>query len=557
MFSVKNSQDELSSFLIKSGLISNLISEQAIESAKQQKITYISYLVQNKLLSSQCIFDFCKNFFGLTTFDLKKYDFKWLKNSNLTYGILKHAHAIPLNIDNEILHVGISDPTNRNGLDVFSFHSGKSIKPVLVLEDQLSELLDNISNHKLINNGLEFSLIDKINLEENLHLIQENTANYDEPLIRFVDNIILSSLNVSASDIHIEPYKEYCRIRYRKDGVLHELTEIPILLASRLISRLKILANLDISERRLPQDGRFHLHHHDFRINTCPTLFGEKVVLRILNASNNDFNIENLGMDENQKKLFIKKISQPQGLILVTGPTGSGKTLTLYSALNFLNTTEKNISTVEDPIEIQLHGINQINVQPKVGLEFSTILRTILRQDPDIIMIGEIRDRETAEIAIQAAQTGHLVFATLHTNSAVEAIVRLQSMNISIFNIANALSLIIGQRLIRKLCPYCKQTEVVSQNILSEFNIPPINSELFSAVGCEQCLNGYYKRVGLFELLPISAALSQLISSNATVHQLQQQADHENFISLKNTGIQLVIKGVTSLSELNRILSLA
>lgn len=390
--------------------------------------------------------------------------------------------------------------------------------------------------------------------DESRKTIQENSVNYDEPLIKFVDHIIKHALQQAASDIHIEPYETFCRIRYRQDGILYEIAEIPIHLSARLVTRLKVMAKLDIAERRLPQDGRFQLHQIDIRINTCPTLFGEKVVLRLLEGNKASLDIDDLGFNETQKTLFLNKISRPQGLILVTGPTGSGKTVTLYSALKYLNTSEKNISTVEDPVEIQLHGINQLHVNPKINLTFSTALRTFLRQDPDIIMIGEIRDSETAEISIQAAQTGHLVLSTLHTNNAIEAITRLQSMGIPPYNITSAISLIIAQRLIRKLCARCKQPEIISQQALRDLGFSTSsNLQLYRAVGCQHCLQGYHGRIGIYEFFSITDSIAQLIMSNANTHVIAEQAKREGYITLQHTGYEKVINGITSLTEINRV----
>lgn len=357
-------------------------------------------------------------------------------------------------------------------------------------------------------------------------LLQSNLAHFDEPTIIHLNHIMDNAIQKSASDIHFEPYENHCRIRLRCDGILYETCQLNNEFTARLITRLKIMARLDISERRLPQDGRFHIkkNNHDLidiRINTCPTLFGEKVVLRILDTHKISLAIDTLGFTEPQKELFLNKISKPQGMILVAGPTGSGKTVTLYSALHYLNTLQKNIVTIEDPIEIQLYGINQVNINPKIGLSFSTLLRTLLRQDPDIIMVGEIRDKETAEIAIQAAQTGHLVFSTIHTNHAIEVFARLQAMGIAYTNIIQSLSLIIAQRLVRKSCLH-----------------PHDNKNL-----CEHCLQGYQGRTGIYELLPIS---------HQTTPELLIQSD---YLSLRHIGLMKVAAGVTTLTEINRVLN--
>ncbi len=346
-----------------------------------------------------------------------------------------------------------------------------------------------------------------------------------DPLIILVNNMILQAVKQKASDIHIEPYINHYRVRYRQCGILYEMTEIPRTLSERFITRLKVLAKLDISERRLPQDGRFNLAQTDVRINTCPTLLGEKIVLRLLNSHPVSLNIHTLGFTENQKNLFTKTLTKPQGMILVAGPTGCGKTVTLYSGLQLLNTSERNISTVEDPVEIHLPGINQVNVQPKIGLTFSSVLKTFLRQDPDVIMVGEIRDVETATIAIQAAQTGHLVLSTLHANSAKEAFTRLLSMGISEYHLRHSLSLVIAQRLIRSLCVHCKQPETITHDKLAPF---------YRAKGCEQCLQGYEGRIGIYETLLLSS--------------------QEDYIPLREAGFALVTQGLTSLEEFHRVM---
>lgn len=366
-------------------------------------------------------------------------------------------------------------------------------------------------------------------------MIDENVT--DEPLIQLVDKTIKDAIQLSASDIHIEPFENYSRIRFRLDGILHEVKKIPLHLALRFVTRLKVIAKLDITERRLPQDGRFQLHNVDIRINICPTQFGEKIVLRLLNSNKISLNISNLGFSSAQKEMFLKHITRPQGLILVTGPTGSGKTVTLYAALNYLNSIEKNISTAEDPIEIQLPGINQININSKIGLEFSTILRTLLRQDPDIIMLGEIRDNETAHIAMQAAQTGHLVIATLHTNSAIETLTRLQYMGITPHDIIASVSLIISQRLVRKLCPHCKYKQ---------------NEHEYTGIGCLQCLKGYKDRTGIYEFFPVTEKVANDILQK-DINAIRQHIKSELHETLYESGLKLVQQGITSKMELHRV----
>jgi len=353
-------------------------------------------------------------------------------------------------------------------------------------------------------------------------------------VIDFLNQLVKQAIQQAASDIHIEPQEKHCRLRFRCDGLLREITTIPHTLATKLIARLKVMAKLDIAEKRLPQDGRVTLEQvtlSDIRISTCPTLFGEKTVLRLLDTKKTTLNLNALGLLPAQQTLLQKILAKPQGLILVTGPTGSGKTVTLYSALHSLNSAEKNISTVEDPVEIQLPGINQVNIHPKAGLHFTTVLRALLRQDPDILMIGEIRDAETANIAVQAAQTGHLVLSTLHTNSAIETLRRLQSLNIATHHLVHAVSLIIAQRLVRVRCPHCIPTE-----------------------NCPHCHQGYLGRTGIFELLPMTATLAELILANASPRELQQQAEQEGFLSLKQVATQKVAAKITTLDEIQRVI---
>jgi type IV pilus assembly protein PilB len=530
----------LASHLVYDGLLEYTIAEQAHQQAQQQNKHFVSYIVENKLINSETIVESCVKAFGLKSFNLSDFNAAWLNNLLIDATLLKRLHVIPLYKQNDILHLGISDPTDRSILDTITFHTGSRAQVMIVAEDKLNQLLNKYVNQTSINHSIQLNLMNQIAIEDKQLYIHENNVNYEEPLVQFVDNILKHAIQQSASDIHIEPYEHNCRIRYRQDGLLRETAEIPTQLALRIITRLKVLAKLDISERRLPQDGRFQFQQHDIRINICPTLFGEKIVLRLLNSSHLIHKISNLGLADSQLNLFLETISQPQGLILVTGPTGSGKTVTLYSALDYLNSEEKNISTVEDPIEIQLHGINQVNIHPKIGLQFSTVLRTLLRQDPDIIMIGEIRDLETAEIAIQAAQTGHLVFSTLHTNSAADAINRLNAMGIAEYNIKNSLSLIIAQRLIRKLCSYCKQPKSYSEETLNTmgFSGPYTSLHFYQAVGCQHCLQGYHGRTGIYELLPI----------------LKNQTHLPEFISLKQSGFNKALQGITSIMEINRVI---
>lgn len=380
----------------------------------------------------------------------------------------------------------------------------------------------------------------------------------DVSIVNLIDKILNDAISQHASDIHCEPYEELYRIRFRIDGLLYQVTTTQISLGQRLSARLKIMANLDIAEKRLPQDGRFTIkltnnQKQDCRLSTCPTMFGEKLVVRILNSINIPLDIKFLGLDEKEQQLFLKYIQMPQGLILVTGPTGSGKTITLYTALNILNQSTKNISTVEDPIEINLHGINQVEVNHKTGLSFSKALRALLRQDPNIIMIGEIRDLETAEIAIKAAHTGHLVLATLHTNSAASSLTRLLNMGIPAFNLATAVSLIIAQRLARKLCIYCRQEQILPTRVLMENNLEP-NTTPYTPQGCEHCIQGYHGRTAIFEMLPIATSISALIMQHCNIMEIEKQMSMLNIPTLRTIALRKIQAGITSLEEINRII---
>src|SRR5579872_3740163 len=404
--------------LINAGLLDKQIAHDAAYHAKIQEIPFIAYLVQHNIFTSQEILQACQKIFSLPVFDLNDYDES--STALLNAELIRQYRIIPLWKTNNILHVGMSDPTDQQATEAIAFHTGLVLQIFLIEEEQFSRFIDTFYGDHEVNKDLQKNLLRQITLDEKQHAIQDKIISYDEPLIKFVDNIILHAFQQNVSDIHIESYENSCRIRYRQHGILFPVNEIPQQLVDRIITRLKVMAKLNIAEKRLPQDGRFQLDNIDIRISTCPTHFGEKVVLRLLNSNHIALDIHQLGLTEQQQTLFINTISRSQGMILVTGPTGSGKTVTLYSALNYLNTSEKNISTVEDPVEIRLNGINQVNINSKIGLDFSNVLRAFLRQDPDIIMIGEIRDLETAEIAIQASQTGHLVLSTLHTNSRSE-----------------------------------------------------------------------------------------------------------------------------------------
>ncbi len=537
--------------LISAGVLDKNDACQAAHHAKVEQLPFITCLIQLNILTSQQILLACQKIFSLPIFDLNntKETYEFFLNAEL----IRQYRIIPLWKKNNILHAGISDPTDQSAIDAVAFHTRLIIKIFLICDDQLSQFINTHYGDIEANKHLQNNLLQQITLDEKPNAINDKIISYDEPLIKFVDNIIFHASQQNVSDVHIESYENCCRIRYRQHGILFLANEIPQPLATRIITRLKVMAKLNIAEKRLPQDGRFQLKNIDIRINTCPTQFGEKVVLRLLNSHYNSLELNQLGLKDNHLKLLIQNISRPQGMILVTGPTGSGKTVTLYSALNYLNKIEKNILTVEDPIEIRLPGINQVNINPKIGLDFSTVLRTFLRQDPDIIMLGEIRDIETAEIAIQASQTGHLVLSTLHTNSAIETITRMRAIGIPAYNIAESISLIIAQRLIRKLCDACKIPEKFNLNLFNIKNKKP-PEYIYKAKGCSHCFHGYKNRIAIYECLPMTEKISKAILAENDIHTLLALAKKEGFISLQDFAIDYLLEGSTTISEINRVL---
>ena len=540
-------QHDLATLLQQHHLLDAKTALTAKQNAERENIPFISYIVRNKLLSSQSILDFCHIHFNLPIFELKNYDLRWLIDSIINTELICQYHFIPLQQKHHHLELGMSDPTNHSAISAISFHTGFPIQPVLIDEIELDEFIMAHCRHKLLSTQLETTLT-KMDQTLNLNssssnLIESSDDDEEEPVIEFVNKLIIDAALKQISDIHIEPYENQCRIRFRQDGLLHIAANIPLHLANRITTRLKIMANLNIAEKRLPQDGHFLFKQErkfDVRVNSCPVPFGEKIVLRILDRKKTNLNIDDLGLDEFQKNLLLKKISNPQGLILITGPTGSGKTVTLYSILAHINQPEKNIVTVEDPIEIEMPGINQVNINPRIGLDFAVVLRSFLRQDPDIIMIGEIRDQETAKIALQAAQTGHLVFASLHTNNALDALMRLQTMGITCHHFKNSFSLIIAQRLIRIRCPFCKPslTESFSETIQP----------------CQHCHQGYNGRTGIFECLDITDELISILLTKSSKNKMNDFLRKNHWISLRDIGQEKIRNGVTTHEELERVL---
>ncbi len=504
--------------------------------------------------------------FGFPMLDLAAFDAEFLPSDLIDEDLLTKHHALPLIKRSNVVYVAIADPMNVVALDELKFKTNLTAEAIIVEDDKLhamiKQVLDTADNNWAGGADLEDDLEDlQVGLEDT-QVQQSATAEIDDtPVVRFVNSTLLNAIRRGASDIHFEIYEKVFRVRFRMDGILHEVAKAPHSLAQRVIARVKVMSRMDISERRIPQDGRIKLKISekraiDFRVNTCPTLYGEKIVLRILDPNSAKLGIDALGYDEEQKKLYLDALSKPYGMILVTGPTGSGKTVSLYTGLNILNTPDRNISTAEDPAEINMMGVNQVNVNPKVGLTFANALRAFLRQDPDVIMVGEIRDLETAEIAIKAAQTGHLVLSTLHTNDAPQTLTRLANMGVPSYNIASSVSLIIAQRLGRKLCDHCKATHDVPRDVLlaEGFAEGEIGSfPIYRAVGCDKCTGGYKGRVGIFQVMPISEEMGRIIMENGNALELAEQAKKEGIKDLRESGLDKVRAGLTSLEEINRV----
>ncbi len=549
------------------GLITEPDAIDAQIAARKKNVTLCSYFVDELSVDARRLAIAASEEFGLPLIDLSSFDVDTLSKDLLDEKLIQQHKAVPLLKRGNRLFVAVNDPMNHIGLDEIKFNTGIPTEPVLAEVDKLNSLIEAALS------ASDTSMQDMAGLDEDLENLdisaEEDEPGKDDavdgaddtPVVRFVNKVLLDAINKGASDIHFEPYEFIYRVRFRIDGVLQEIAKPPINMANRLTARIKVMSRLDISERRVPQDGRIKLKVSkkraiDFRVNTCPTLFGEKVVLRILDPSSAKLGIDVLGYEEKQKQAYLATLANPYGMILVTGPTGSGKTVSLYTGLNILNTEDRNISTAEDPAEINMPGVNQVNVNPKVGLDFSSALRAFLRQDPDVIMVGEIRDLETAEIAIKAAQTGHMVLSTLHTNDAPQTLSRLVNMGVAPFNIASAVSLIIAQRLARRLCENCKTIEDLPKEALLEegFKEDELDKlKLYKAVGCDKCNEGFKGRVGIYQVLPMSEEIGRIIMANGNAIQIADQAKKEGIEDLRDSALQKVRNGMTSLAEANRV----
>ncbi|MEW6729464.1 MAG: type IV-A pilus assembly ATPase PilB [Pseudomonadota bacterium] len=553
--------------LVQAGILSEQAAASAVSEAAKSKQSFLHVLAAEGKTNLARAAEIVALEFGLPLVELEAFDPAQLPLQAVKEDLLRKHKVLPLLQRGRKLFVAAADPTLQQALDEIRFASGLAIEPVIAPADRIATLLEKLlesSSSASMMQGLDDELgeLDVVEEAEAGKVTEADVS--DAPVVKFVNSILMQAIQKGASDIHFEPYEHTFRVRLRIDGELREIASGPQLKgwSDRIIARVKVMSRMDIAERRVPQDGRIKLavsktRAIDFRVNSCPTLFGEKIVLRILDPSSAKLGIDALGYEPEQKQLYLDALKKPYGMILVTGPTGSGKTVSLYTGLNILNTEDRNISTAEDPAEINMPGVNQVNVNPKAGLTFANALRAFLRQDPDVIMVGEIRDLETAEIAIKAAQTGHLVLSTLHTNDAPQTLTRLANMGVPPYNIAGSVNLIIAQRLARKLCPACKTEEKVPRDELLREGFKPQDVDkgmtIYKAVGCEQCNNGYKGRTGIYQVMPISEEMQRLIMSGATSIDLADQARKEGIPNLREAGLLKVKAGIISLEELNNV----
>ncbi len=561
----------LSRRLVKDELLTEDDALKALEGSKKESLSLPFYLVSKGMIQAGSLAKAASDEFGTPIIDMSALELQSVPSGLVDTKLIQKHSVLPIFRRGNRLYVAVSDPTNLHALDEIKFNTGLTTEALIAPADQLQTSVDHYLNAEEESLGDALGGLDEEDLDDlDVEAVHDDKPDKDDseideaPIVRFVNKVLLDAIKTGASDIHFEPYEKAYRVRFRTDGILKEVARPPTNLSGKLAARLKVMSQMDISERRIPQDGRIKMKISktraiDFRVNTLPTLFGEKIVLRILDPSSAKLGIDALGYEDNQKKLFMDALAQPQGMILVTGPTGSGKTVSLYTGLNILNTVERNISTAEDPVEINLEGINQVNVNNKVGLTFASALRSFLRQDPDIVMVGEIRDLETAEIGIKAAQTGHLVLSTLHTNSAPETLTRLLNMGVPTFNVATTVSLIIAQRLARRLCPNCKKPaddipkEVLTEEGFDEINIPTEDLTLFHPVGCDKCNEGYKGRVGIYEVVRITPTISKIIMEGGNSIEIAEAAKEAGFNNLRISALRKAASGVTSLEEANRV----
>ena len=556
--------------LVQDGVVEEAAMLEALNASREKKTSVVTQLVTSGAANARDIAIAASNEFGVPLFDLDSVNTDPDVVKLVTDKLMAKHRVLPVFRRGKRLFLAVADPTNLHAIDEIKFATGLGVEAVVVEDDKLQKAVDKaieqadaqMPNLGGDDEGVDLEGLEVTGGEDQLDDKVSNADVDDAPIVRFVNKLMLDAIRRGASDIHFEPYEKEYRVRFRMDGVLKEIAKPPVQLSGKLSARLKVMSRLDIAERRVPQDGRIKMklsknRSIDFRVSTCPTLFGEKIVLRILDASQAMLGIDALGYEPFQKDLYMKNLARPQGMILVTGPTGSGKTVSLYTGLNILNREDTNISTAEDPSEINLPGVNQVNVNAKVGLTFASAMRAFLRQDPDVIMVGEIRDLETAEIAIKAAQTGHLVLSTLHTNDAPQTLTRLVDMGVKPYAIATSVSLIIAQRLARKLCVHCKQPmDIPKEALLKEgFSETDVAAgiKIFSPKGCQSCTDGYKGRVGIYQVLPITDAIARIILAGGSAVEISDEAAREGVWDLRRAGLEKVRSGMTSLEEVNSV----
>ncbi len=556
--------------LVNDGLVTPANMQRAISESQRDKTTLVTSLVTNIGVSASQIANIIVQEFGDPLFDLDALDNDAIPRDVVEEKIIRQFAVLPIFKRGNRLSVAMSDPTRVEAIDAIRFNSKLTVDTVVVEEDKLQRLIEKLYAGATDfanfggDDGMDFDLETESGDGQSTKDDEDGPVADEAPIVKFVNKLLIDAIRMGASDLHFEPYEKTYRVRYRVDGVMREIAKPPVQIATRLAARLKVMSQMDISEKRVPQDGRIKLKISktkaiDFRVNSLPTLFGEKLVLRILDPSSAMLGIDALGYEPEQKALFMDALDKPQGMLLITGPTGSGKTVSLYTGLNILNTVENNISTAEDPVEINLEGINQVNVNPKVGLTFASALKSFLRQDPDIIMVGEIRDLETAEIAIKAAQTGHMVLSTLHTNSAPETLTRLRNMGVPSFNIATSVNLVIAQRLARRLCKSCRKAEDIPAQSLKEMGFTDediaTGFTVYQPVGCSECRDGYKGRVGIYEVMKVNSEIARIIMEDGNAIEIADASARAGFANLRRSGLKKVMQGMTSLQEINRVTS--
>src|SRR5579872_1033881 len=555
--------------LVQDGVVEESAMLEAMNSARERKTSVVTQLVSSGIAAARDIAVAAANEFGVPLFDLDAISLDMETFRLVNDKLISKHRVLPVFRRGKRLFLAVADPTNLHAIDEIKFQTSLGIEAVVVEDDKLQKAIDKaLEQHDAQVPGLsdeEGVDLDSLETTGGDDIVDDKVTRddvEDAPIVRFVNKVMLDAIRRGASDIHFEPYEKIYRVRFRMDGVLKEIAQPPVQLAQKLSARLKVMSRLDIAERRVPQDGRIKMKLSknraiDFRVSTCPTLFGEKIVMRILDPSQAMLGIDSLGYEPFQRELYTKFLAKPQGMILVTGPTGSGKTVSLYTGLHILNREDTNISTAEDPAEINLPGVNQVNVNPKVGLTFASALRAFLRQDPDVVMVGEIRDLETAEIAIKAAQTGHLVLSTLHTNDAPQTLTRLVDMGVKPYAIATSVSLIIAQRLARRLCSNCKQPMDIPKEALLKEGFTEMDVagglRIFGPKGCANCTDGYKGRAGIYQVLPVTESIARIILAGGSAVEIGQQAAKEGVWDLRRAGLEKVKNGITSLEEINSV----